>query len=124
MSLTFLFEFIGIIPQIFGPLFETLKEQSSKCSVRYVEIMLTLMTDTDSALTTNNAINLRFLFKVFANLSQMQLQFIRDKKLHDAFVLCVERNREEEARLSNGRIDWCAVNEFFVKASNTKRTTV
>lgn len=81
--------------------------------------MLTLMTDTDSALTTNNAINLRFLFKVFANLSQMQLQFICDRKLHEAFVLCVKGNREEEARLSNGRINWCAVNEFFVKASNT-----
>lgn len=85
----------------------------------YVEIMLNLMTDTDSALTTNNAINLRLLFKVFANLSQMQLPFIHNEKLHEAFVLCVEGNKQEEARLSNGRINWCAVNEFFVKASNT-----
>lgn len=80
--------------------------------------MLNIMNDTDSALTTNNAVNLRFLFKVFANLSQMQLQFIRDRRLHEAFVLCVKGNREEEARLANGCIDWCAVNEFFVKASN------
>lgn len=111
-------EFKGIIPRIFGPLFVNLKNRSSKCSIGYVEIMLNIMNDTDAALTTNNAINLRLLFKVFASLSQMQLQFIRDKPLHEALVLCVQGNREEEARLSNGCIDWVAVNKFFVKASN------
>lgn len=76
------------------------------------------MADTDFALATNNGINLRLLFKVFADLFQKQLPCVQNRRLYRAFVQCAEGNKQEEARLSNGRINWCKVNEFFTKASN------
>lgn len=115
----FSLKFLGIILRIFYPIFENLKKQSELCSVGYVEIMLNLVADTDSALATNNAIEMRLLFKVFADLFQKQLPFVRNRKLYDVFVQCVEGNKVGEASLSNGRINWCEVNGFFVKASNT-----
>lgn len=76
------------------------------------------MNDTDSALATNNPINLRFLFKTYADLSEKELPYIQDRKLYEAYVQCVTANRQEQARLSNGRINYCAVNVFFVNAAN------
>lgn len=119
LNLIYFFEFVGIIPRIFGPIFENLKKQSGKCSVGYVQIMLNLMIDTDSALATNNGSNLRLLFKTFAGLFEMQLPFIHNKRLHDTFVQCVEGNKQGEARQSNGSINLCEVNQFFTKASNS-----
>lgn len=76
------------------------------------------MFDTDFALRTNNAINLRFLFKAYALLTEKELPFIQDERLREAFEQCVVANRQEQARLSNGRINLCAVNKFFESASN------
>lgn len=116
---SFFLKFQGIIPRIFYPIFENLRDRSSKCSVGYVEIMLDLVIDTDSALATNNGPNLRLLFKVFANLFRKQLPCIQNRKLYDTFVQCAEGNEEGEAKLANGRINWPEVNGFFIKASNT-----
>lgn len=80
--------------------------------------MLNLMSDTDSALTTNNGNNLRLLFKIFADLFEKQLPFIRNKKLHESFVQAIEGNKQEEARTTES-INYREVNEFFTKASNS-----
>lgn len=82
--------------------------------------MRNLTVETNLSLATNNGNSLRLLFKVFGYLFQEQLPFIHNKRLHDAFAEAVEGNRQEEARLlhNHDRINWCAVNEFFVKASN------
>lgn len=113
-----LLKFVGIIPRIFDPMYDILIKQSVPCGVGYVQMMKDLSIDTDTALVTGNAINLRFLFKVFADLTEKDLPFIRDRRLYAAYVECLKANRQEQARLSNGCIDYCAVNEFFKNAAN------
>lgn len=99
-------------------MYDVQEQQSNKCCVGYIQIMRNLMNDTDAALATNNPTNLRFLFKTYADLSEKELPCIEDKKLYQAYVACVKANRQEQARLSNGRINYCAVNTFFVNAAN------
>lgn len=113
-------KFSEIIPRIWNPIFDKLIRRSKKCAVGYAQIMRILTSETDLSLKTNNGNSLRILFKVFGNLFQKQLPFISNKRLHKNFVQAVEGNRQEEARLAkhNNRIDWCAVNKFFVKAAN------
>lgn len=83
-------------------------------------MMMNLAPDTDSALITNNGSNLRLLFKVNRYLSQVQLPFIHNKRLHEAFVQAIEGNKQQEARLlnNNDRINLSEVNEYFIKAAN------
>lgn len=82
--------------------------------------MINLAPDTDSALITNNGRNLRLLYKVNRYLSQMQLPFIHNKRLHEAFVQAIEGNRQQEALLlnNNDRINYREVNKYFIIASN------
>lgn len=108
----------GIIPRIFGPIFECLKQNEDRCGFGFIQIMLNLMSDTDLALKMKNPDTMGLLFKTFANLFQMQLPFIRDQKLYDAFVQAVEGNKQQEAALASSGWNTAGINAFFAKASN------
>lgn len=111
-------KFSGIIQCVWGPLFVKLKQRLDRCAIGYIEIMLNVVYDTDYGLITNNASYLRLVFKVFANLYQMQLPIIHDKRLRKTFVETIGEIKPGEERLSNGSVNYRLLNKFFTKISN------
>lgn len=83
-------------------------------------MMWNLAPETDLASITNNGNSLRLLFKVNRYLSQVQLPFIHNERLHEAFVQAIQANRQQEALLSNNchRINYPEVNKYFILATN------
>lgn len=108
--------FVGIVPRILRPIFEKLKECSHKYAV--VDVLLFVMYDSDTALATKNSSYLLLVFKVSVYLYQMQLPFIENKQIYAIFVEIIETSEQIKEHLSNGHIDLCEINDFYIKFCN------
>lgn len=111
-------KFPGILPLIWNPIFEVLKLRLGGCAVGYIELIESTMYDTDKALIMKNSSYVLVSFKVYANLYQVLLPFIRDRRMYQVIVESLEAGKPLLESLTNGEIDLCAINEVVRKGSN------
>lgn len=107
-----LLTFVGIILEIFGPLYDVQEQQSSKCSAGYVQIMRNLLIDTDTALITKDSSYLLLTLKVYRNFFKALLPLIHGK-LYRMYFKSLQLGKPELESLENGYIDWCGINKQF-----------
>lgn len=124
MACCFFYRFTDIIPRIWKPILEKLKNCVDKCALGFIQIMVDLLIDADSALKSNNIGVLRLLFKVYAYLFELQLPNIHDKQIHNDYVQAVAGCEKQIAALSNGCMNLTEINGFFTNASNTLNDSV
>lgn len=115
---TLLLTFLGSIQCAWTPIFKNLENHVNKCALGYVQVMLILLDDIDSALKCNNATSLEIIFTTYQSLIEALTPFIEDKNISDAFCQNLEKSKQSQTELSNGCLNLSTMNEFFIFASN------
>lgn len=110
--------YLGIVPRIWNPIFEVMKQRVERCAIGYIEVIENAMYDTDAAMIANNSSYLLLAFKVYALCYQMLLPIIHDPKIHQNLVESLEGGKPLLESLSNGYIDWCQINQIIYKSAN------
>lgn len=109
-------KFAGIIIRQWSPLFKKLKTRVEQCGDGFVDIEDRILSDVDEALRTKNKRLLQFVFKIFAEICEKTLPYIRSPKLHSMYIQAVQTNRQYEQMLANGPLDMNKINQYFTQS--------
>lgn len=72
--------------------------------------MVDLLSETDSALKSNDSSYMRVIYKVYGDLFRAVLPYIRDKHVHDIIAKTVQENQQQQAEVKNGCVNATSVN--------------